>query len=416
MLHRDSFDLETEKLYKRDLTNMDIKQTRNILLVFSFLYALFSISDYYLLKEYLTMLLIIRFCIVIPMFFITIFLTYRKIFIEINQRIMMFNFILGGAGITAMLIIKPDNFIYYGGMFMIYFSGYLLINLDFAHAAIGGWVNFILFFIGFIIYQGTVTDDLVYSSMFFIGANIIGMVGSYNFEAIKRKNFISSLKINEYNLDLKNEIHKQTQDIAKINIEIVFALAKLVETSDHNTGVHTENVGKYCAIIAENLDEKVYLDHKTTKRAYVETIKVASILHDIGKVGISDTILNKNGKLDQSEFELMKTHTLIGSDILEKIHINYPQNEFINMGLNIARSHHERYDGTGYPDGLIGEAIPLSARIMALCDVYDALTTQRPYKEAYSHSKAVELIKAEKGSHFDPMLVDIFLDKQKRFI
>ena len=416
MLHRDSFDLETEKLYKRDLTNLDLKQTRNILLVFSFLYALFSISDYYLLKEYLTMLLIIRFCIVIPMFFITIFLTYRKIFIEINQRIMMFNFILGGAGITAMLIIKPDNFIYYGGMFMIYFSGYLLINLDFAHAAIGGWVNFILYFIGFIVYQGTVTNDLAYSSMFFIGANIIGMVGSYNFEVIKRKNFISSLKINEYNIDLKNEIHKQTQDIAKINIEIVFALAKLVETRDHNTGVHTENVGKYCAILAENLDDKVYLEHNTTKRAYVETIKVASILHDIGKVGISDTILNKNGKLDQSEFELMKTHTLIGSDILEKIHKNYPQNEFINMGLNIARSHHERYDGTGYPDGLIGEAIPLSARIMALCDVYDALTTQRPYKEAYSHSKAVALIKAEKGSHFDPVIVEIFLNNQNRFI
>jgi HD-GYP domain-containing protein (c-di-GMP phosphodiesterase class II) len=416
MLHKDSFDLATERLYRRDPNNLEIKETRIILLVFSFLYALFSISDYYLLKEYLTMLLVIRFCIVIPMFFLTIFLTYKKIFVEINQKIMMFNFILSGVGISIMLIIKPDNFIYYGGMFMIYFSGYLLINLDFIHAALGGSINFLLYFIGFIIYHGTITSVFSYSSMFFIGANIIGMVGSYNFEIIKRKNFINSLKIIEYNRDLKNEISKQTQDIAKINIEIVFALAKLVETRDHNTGVHTENVGKYCAIIAGNLDEKVYLEHNTTKGAYVETIKVASILHDIGKVGISDTILNKNGKLDQFEFELMKTHTLIGSDILEKIHKNYPQNEFINMGLNIARSHHERYDGTGYPDGLKGEAIPLSARIMALCDVYDALTTQRPYKEAYSHSKAVALIKAEKGSHFDPVIVEIFLNNQNRFI
>jgi len=416
MLQRDSFDFSTEKLYRRNLNNLDIRQTRSILIVFSFLYGLFSISDYYLLKEYLGMLLIIRFCIVIPMFIITIFLTFKKIFIEINQRIMMLNFILSGAGIAVMLIVKPDNFIYYGGMFMIYFSGYLLINLDFVHAAIGGWCNFLIYFIGFIFFHGKITDDIIYSSMFFIGANIIGMAGSYNFETIKRENFISSLKINEYNQDLEKELYKQTQDIAKINIEIVFALAKLVETRDHNTGVHTENVGKYCAIIAESLDEKVYLEHNTTKEIYIETIKVASILHDIGKVGISDTILNKNGKLDQFEFELMKTHTLIGSDILEKIHKNYPQNEFINMGLNIARSHHERYDGSGYPDGLKGDGIPLSARIMALCDVYDALTTQRPYKEAFSHQKAIELIKAEKGSHFDPMIVDIFLTHQNRFI
>ncbi|NTW95201.1 MAG: HD domain-containing protein [Erysipelotrichaceae bacterium] len=416
MLHKDSFDLATERLYRRDPNNLEIKETRIILLVFSFLYALFSISDYYLLNEYLPMLLVIRFCFVIPMFFLTIFLTYKKIFVEINQKIMMFNFILSGVGISVMLIIKPDNFIYYGGMFMIYFSGYLLINLDFIHAALGGSINFLLYFFGFIIYHGTVTSVFGYSSMFFIGANIIGMVGSYNFETIRRKNFINSLKIIEYNRDLKNEISKQTQDIAKINIEIVFALAKLVETRDHNTGVHTENVGKYCAIIAGNLDEKVYLEFNTTKGIYVDTIKVASVLHDIGKVGISDTILNKNGKLDQFEFELMKTHTLIGSDILEKIHKNYPQNEFINMGLNIARSHHERYDGTGYPDGLKGEAIPLSARIMALCDVYDALTTQRPYKEAFPHSKAVELIKAEKGSHFDPVIVEIFLNNQNRFI
>jgi putative two-component system response regulator len=154
----------------------------------------------------------------------------------------------------------------------------------------------------------------------------------------------------------------------------------------------------------------------TTKEIFVAVIKVASILHDIGKVGISDTILNKNGKLDQAEFELMKSHTLIGSDILEKIQKSYPHNEFINMGLDIARSHHERVDGSGYPDGLKGNDIPLSARIMALCDVYDALTTKRPYKEAYPHEKAIELIKAEAGSHFDSVIVDVFLRNHEKFI
>jgi hypothetical protein len=416
MPYKDGFDHHIEKLYRSDINNVDIKQIRTILYVFSFLYALFSISDYYLLKEYLNVLLFIRFCIVIPMFLVTVFLTYKKFFIEMNQRLMMFNFILAGAGISVMLIIKPDNFIYYGGMFMIYFSGYLLIKLDYVHAAVGGWITFVLYFIGYVLYHGIITSDLIYSSMFFMGANIIGMVGSYNFEVIKRKNFLSSLKINEYNHDLKNEIYKQTQDITKINIEIVFALAKLVETRDHNTGIHTENVGKYCAIISENLEENVYTSLDTTKEIFVAVIKVASILHDIGKVGISDTILNKNGKLDQAEFELMKSHTLIGSDILEKIQKSYPHNEFINMGLDIARSHHERVDGSGYPDGLKGNDIPLSARIMALCDVYDALTTKRPYKEAYPHEKAIELIKAEAGSHFDSVIVDVFLRNHEKFI
>jgi hypothetical protein len=196
MPYKDGFDHHIEKLYRSDINNVDIKQIRTILYVFSFLYALFSISDYYLLKEYLNVLLFIRFCIVIPMFLVTVFLTYKKFFIEMNQRLMMFNFILAGAGISVMLIIKPDNFIYYGGMFMIYFSGYLLIKLDYVHAAVGGWITFVLYFIGYVLYHGIITSDLIYSSMFFMGANIIGMVGSYNFEVIKRKNFLSSLKIN----------------------------------------------------------------------------------------------------------------------------------------------------------------------------------------------------------------------------
>jgi len=360
-------------------------------------------------------LFFIRFCIVIPMFAITVLLTYKKSFVENHQRLMMFNFILAGSGISIMLIIMPDNFIYYGGMFMIYFSGYLLINLDFVHASIGGWSTLIVYFLGFVIYQGSITPELLYSSMFFIGSNIIGMMGSYNFEVIKRKNFLSNLKINTYNYDLKNEVFKQTQDIMKINIEIVFALVRLVETRDHNTGVHTENVVRYCTIIAEGLDDKEFIAIGTTKEVFKEVIKVASVLHDIGKVGISDTILNKKGKLDEYEFELMKTHTLIGSDILEKIQKSYPKNEFINMGLDIARSHHERFDGSGYPDGLKEKVIPLSARIMAICDVYDALTTQRTYKEAYSSEKAVELIKQENGSHFDPMIVEVFLENQNQF-
>jgi HD-GYP domain-containing protein (c-di-GMP phosphodiesterase class II) len=416
MHSKEGFDQQTEKMYGSNMNNLDLKQIRITLFVFSFLYALFFISDYYLLNEYLSVLFIIRFCVVIPLFIITALLTYKKYFIMINQKIMMFNFILAGGGISFMLIVKPDNFIYYGGMFMIYFSGYLLLNLDYLHSSIGGWVTFAFYSIGFLIYHGRITIDLIYPSMFFIGANIIGMIGSYSFESINRKNFLNSLKINEYNSDLRNKISEQTQNIAKINIEIVFALAKLVETRDHNTGVHTENVGRYCSLIAEGLDEKVFISQNLSKEVFVSVIKIASVLHDIGKVGISDTILNKNAKLDDSEFEIMKTHSLIGSEILEKIQKSYPHNEFINMGYRIARSHHEWYDGTGYPDGIKGEEIPLCARIMALSDVYDALVTKRPYKEAYPHEKAVGIIMAETGSHFDPVIVAAFLENQSKFL
>jgi putative two-component system response regulator len=137
-------------------------------------------------------------------------------------------------------------------------------------------------------------------------------------------------------------------------------------------------------------------------------------MHDIGKVGIPDGVLLKQGRLTADEFEIMKRHSLIGASTLESVRQQYPKNTFLEMGIAIARSHHEWWDGSGYPDGLAGEAIPLPARLVALVDVYDALRSRRPYKEPFSHEKAVEIIVGESGRHFDPFLIGIFQDESIR--
>ena len=141
----------------------------------------------------------------------------------------------------------------------------------------------------------------------------------------------------------------------------------------------------------------------------------ASPLHDIGKVGIPDKILLKPGKLTDEEFKIMKTHVNIGYDTLSKVAHQYDKNSFLKMGMDITLYHHEKWNGSGYNNGLSEDEIPLAARIMALSDVYDALRSKRVYKEAFSHDKSLEIIISSKGSHFDPILVDVFIQNHEEF-
>src|SRR5690606_38404648 len=143
-------------------------------------------------------------------------------------------------------------------------------------------------------------------------------------------------------------------------------------------------------------------------KKFLDTIYYASILHDIGKVGIPDEILHKPGKLTKDEFEIMKRHTVIGANTLEEMAIFNSENDIIKMGIEIAKYHHERYDGSGYNEGLKGDEIPLSARIMAIVDVYDALRSVRPYKRAFSHDETVYIMTKESEGHFDPRILNLF--------
>lgn len=196
---------------------------------------------------------------------------------------------------------------------------------------------------------------------------------------------------------------------------LIFALAKLAESRDSDTGAHLERVRTYSRIIAEHL-LKLPKYREQVNPEFVRLIYLTSPLHDIGKVAVPDQILLKPGPLTEEEFEVMKTHTTRGAETLDAALKQYPSARFLRMARDIAASHHEWYDGSGYPRGLAGQAIPLSARIVALADAYDALTSKRVYKDAFTHEKARASVIKGRGTHFDPDVVDAFLANETKFI
>jgi putative two-component system response regulator len=189
---------------------------------------------------------------------------------------------------------------------------------------------------------------------------------------------------------------------------VIFALARLAESRDTETGAHLERVQHYCQLLASMLRSQGRFPTQIDGE-FIRLITETSPLHDIGKVGIPDSVLLKPGRLTHDEFEIMKTHTLIGAQTLQAALDKFPEAKFLRMARDIAASHHERYDGAGYPYNLSGEDIPLCGRIVAVADVYDAMTSKRVYKSAYSHETAVELISEQSGQQFDPSVVAAFL-------
>ncbi len=195
--------------------------------------------------------------------------------------------------------------------------------------------------------------------------------------------------------------------------ELIFSMAKLADYRSKETGYHLERVQDYTRILALDLmDNHPEMD---LSRQKAEEISRLSPLHDLGKVAIPDRILNKPGKLTPEEFEIMQTHAAIGGNILKDI-FDSSGAAYLKVAYEIARHHHEKWNGRGYPDGLEGEMIPVSARIMALADVYDAMSSKRCYKESFPHSKVKEIIVSEKGMHFDPRIVDSFLRQEDRWL
>tara|TARA_R100000027_G_scaffold29244_1_gene21289 strand:+ start:26279 stop:27349 length:1071 start_codon:yes stop_codon:yes gene_type:complete len=209
-------------------------------------------------------------------------------------------------------------------------------------------------------------------------------------------------------------VEEKSREISESQLALIYAMATLSESRDYETGQHMKRIQNFCSILAETLRENSPYSNQIDDE-FLENIYRTSPLHDIGKVGIEDAILLKPGKLTPQEFDIMKRHSVIGAETLQTIHAKYPHNEFLRMGIEIARSHHERWDGSGYPDGLAGTNIPLAARIMGLADVYDALRAKRPYKEPFSHEKAVAIIRNDSGTHFDPCIADAFLSVEQQF-
>lgn len=202
-------------------------------------------------------------------------------------------------------------------------------------------------------------------------------------------------EVRNQNKVLEAKVLKRTRELYDTRLDVIHRLARAAEFRDQETGMHIIRMSKYCEALAKEIG---------MSDLQRELLLAASPLHDIGKIAIPDSILLKPGKLDPQEWEIMKTHTTIGSELLSGSH-----SAFMKMAANIALTHHEKWDGTGYPQGLKEIQIPLVGRICGLCDVFDALTSSRPYKKAWSFEEAIEEIKKEKGKHFDPALLESFL-------
>lgn len=217
-------------------------------------------------------------------------------------------------------------------------------------------------------------------------------------------------------IQLEEEVQQRSGEIRIFQDVAVRAMASLAETRDNETGNHIIRTQNYVRMLAEKLSSHPkfaeFLDDDFIKKLFV-----SAPLHDIGKVGIPDNILLKPGKLTKEEFEVMKTHTTIGYDSIVRAELSAGVDmDFLDCAKDIALYHQEKWDGSGYPHGLAGDKIPLSARLMAIADVYDALISKRVYKEAFSHGEALDIMRQGRGSHFDPDMFDQFLLIEQDFL
>jgi HD-GYP domain-containing protein (c-di-GMP phosphodiesterase class II) len=223
-----------------------------------------------------------------------------------------------------------------------------------------------------------------------------------------------SRELKNFNKNLQKIVQEKTQNVLDLQYAIVKTMAELVEFRDDITGGHIERTYKGTSILLAELEQDSFY-YEELNDWNKDLLLQSCLLHDIGKISISDYILKKNTMLNKEEFEDMKKHVKFGEEIIEKIESLTKENDFLKYAKVFAANHHEKWDGTGYPRGLKGNEIPLLGRIMAITDVYDALTSVRPYKKAFSHEEAMQIIIDQRGKQFDPRLVDAFIRVAEQF-
>ncbi len=209
------------------------------------------------------------------------------------------------------------------------------------------------------------------------------------------------------------DIEAKTQTLSQMQNGLIIVLADMVESRDQNTGDHIRKTAAYVALITEEMKKRGYYQEQMTDE-FIANVVNAAPLHDVGKIHISDTILNKPGRLTDEEFRMMQSHTTFGSQIIERVIEMVPDPGYLETAKDLAEYHHEKWNGKGYPHGISGEDIPLSARIMAVADVFDALVSRRSYKEPFSFEKAMQIIRKDAGTHFDPLVAEAFLGAEAR--
>lgn len=217
------------------------------------------------------------------------------------------------------------------------------------------------------------------------------------------------------NRSLEGQVRERVAQAVGTRDALIFGLARLADYRDSETGAHLERIGAFATMLARGLRDRLPERYGWIDEAWVERLRLASSLHDIGKVGVPDAVLLKPGSLTPEERGLMERHTLIAGDTLMAIREKMGPDEFLETAIEVALHHHEWWNGSGYPFGLRGDQIALAGRIVALADVYDALTSKRPYKDALSHEDAAAIIREGRGTHFDPDVADTFEALESEF-
>ena len=253
---------------------------------------------------------------------------------------------------------------------------------------------------------------------------IFGMVTYFctasHHNKMKSQHYAEELKkyqitLEERVLEQTEEIRKQAEEMIRMQEDVIEGMATLIESRDGNTGEHVKNTKRYVAMIVKTMQEKK-LHTELVVDSYIAKIVNAASLHDVGKIKISDLILNKPARLNKEEYEIMKTHSSEGGNIVQMILGDHADEELVQIARDVAKYHHERWDGKGYPEGLKGEEIPLAARIMAVADVFDALISKRVYKDRIPISTAFSMIEEESGKQFDPEVVAIFMEQKEEIL
>ena len=228
----------------------------------------------------------------------------------------------------------------------------------------------------------------------------------------RQQNYIKMIE--NFNDTLEKEVSRKTSYLQQMQEDIILSFANIVESRDHVTGGHNKRTSGYVRILADQM-AKMKLFPELADETYIKDMCMAAPLHDIGKIAIPDSILNKPGKYEPQEYQVMKKHPLLGGNILDETLSTLEDQKYYQIAWQTAMYHHERWDGAGYPTGLTGEEIPLCARVMAIADVFDALTSHRPYKDEFTLEQAFDIIEEGKGAQFDPRLVDAFMACRAEF-
>ena len=371
------------------LPNMRISMLLGILV-----WGLFGLLEiWFYPKEVIWPILMLRYVIIWPFMIGSVLFTFTKNPKKYVSFAIFMGIIVCGVGVISKFAILPASFAYTpnSSLLTIFLYGYAVMRARFIWASLAGLIIILFYETIAILVNPVPIQTLVTNTFFLVMANLIGMYVCYWLELFARKNFFHSEKLKSHKKNLEHIVEERTKELQVTQHEIIHMLGSAAEYRDCETGQHIKRISYYCSLLARAIG----IEKKDS-----ELLFYASQMHDIGKIGIPDSILLKPGKLDPQEWEVMKTHTTIGAEILQE-----DKSPLLETAKKIALLHHEKWNGTGYPKGLKEKSIPILARIVCLCDVFDALTSNRPYKKAWSAHDALREIENLSGTFFDPDLV-----------